>query len=92
MSFFYMQDLVTLVKHHIDTDSNKLIKESNCAYIQDYTLHDIANMINELSDYKVPIYADTETVDDYISLHNAPYRLKYVGLKQGIVNTYNKLK
>jgi len=36
MSFFYMQDLITLVTHHIDANSSKLIKESNCAYVDTY--------------------------------------------------------
>lgn len=92
MSFFYMQDLITLVKHYIETDSSKLIKECNCAYVRDRSLFDIANIINTLNDYKVPIYMDTQTVEDYVSLHNAPYGLNYIGLEQGIKNVYSKLK
>jgi nucleoside-diphosphate-sugar epimerase len=92
MSFFYMQDLITLVDHHIQTPSSFLIKESNCAYISSTSLLDIANIINELDDYKVPIYVDTQVGKDYESKYNAPYGLKYIGLKQGIIETYNKLK
>lgn len=92
MSFFYMQDLITLVKHHIEAPSSKLIKESNCAYTTKYSLLEIANMINELDDHKVPIYMDINPKDDYISNYNAPYGLNYIGLKQGIIKTYNKLK
>jgi nucleoside-diphosphate-sugar epimerase len=92
MSFFYMQDLITLVDHHIQTPSSFLIKESNCAYISSTSLLDIANIINELDDYKVPIYVDTQVGKDYESKYNAPYGLKYIGLKQGIIKTYNKLK
>lgn len=92
MSFFYMDDLVTLVNHHILSDSSKLLSESNCAYITSTSLWDIANMINELGDYKVPIYMDTQISSDYESSFNAPYNLNYIGLKQGIVNVYNKLK
>jgi nucleoside-diphosphate-sugar epimerase len=92
MSFFYMQDLITLVDHHIQTPSSSLIKESNCAYISSTSLLDIANIINELDDYKVPIYVDTQVGKDYESKYNAPYGLKYIGLKQGIIETYNKLK
>ena len=91
MSFFYMRDLITLVNHHIQSPSNSLLKESNCAYINSTTLLDIANIINELDDYKVPIYTDTQPGVDYESTLNAPYGLNYIGLKQGIINVYNKL-
>lgn len=92
MSFFYMQDLVTLVKYYIETDSSKLMKECSCAYIQDTSLLDIANYINELDDNKVPIYMETQPSEDYLSHYNAPYGLNYIGLEQGIKNVYNKLK
>jgi len=92
MSFFYMQDLITLVDHHIQTPLSSLLKESNCAYTNSTSLLDIANIINELDDYKVPIYIDTQVGRDYESNYNAPYRLKYIGLEQGIIKTYNKLK
>jgi len=92
MSFFYMKDLITLVDYHIQTSPNSLLKESNCAYIDSTSLLDIANIINELDDYKVPIYVDTQISKDYESNYNVPYGLKYIGLKQGIIETYNKLK
>lgn len=91
MSFFYMQDLITLVKHYIDTPSSKLLKESNCAYSTDISLLDIANTINELSDYKVSIYCDTQVSTDYTSSLSVPYNLNYIGLKQGIKTTYDNL-
>jgi dTDP-4-dehydrorhamnose reductase len=92
MSFFYMQDLITLVDHHIQASPSSLIKESSCAYVSSTSLLDIANFINELDNYKVPIYMDTQIGKDYESNYNAPYGLKYIGLKQGIIETYNKLK
>jgi GDP-L-fucose synthase len=92
MSFFYMKDLITLVEYHILTSSDSLLKESNCAYINLTSLLDIANIINELDDYKVPIYMDIQTGKNYESNFNVPYGLKYIGLKQGIIETYNKLK
>jgi dTDP-4-dehydrorhamnose reductase len=92
MSFFYMGDLIMLVKYHIDTDASKLMQECSCAYIAETSLLDIANMINELGEYIVPIFMDTQPSVDYESSLNAPYGLKYIGLKQGILNTYNKLR
>ena len=74
------------------TSFGTLLKESNCAYVSSTSLLDIANIINELGDYKVPIYVDTQIGINYESTFNAPYRLKYIGLEQGILETYNKLK
>jgi nucleoside-diphosphate-sugar epimerase len=91
MSFFYMKDLIALVDYHIQTLSSSLIKESNCAYIESTSLLDIANIINELEDYKVPIYVDTQVCEDYESSFNAPYKLNYIGLKKGIKETYDNL-
>jgi nucleoside-diphosphate-sugar epimerase len=92
MTFFYMKDLILLVKYHIDTRSTALITESSCAYCTQYSLKEITNMINELDDYKVPIYMTEEFAEDYISNYNAGYGLPYIGFKQGIRETYNKMK
>jgi len=91
MTFFYMEDLITLVDFYIKTDNPGLITECNCSYINSVSLLDIANMINELSDHTVPIYMDTAEVSDYESYYNAPYNLPYIGLARGIQETYNKL-
>lgn len=91
MSFFYMNDLIILVRYHIESSPSVLLKESNCAYTRSVSLFDIANMINELSIHKVPIYINTEKSDDYESKYNAPYGLPYHGLQKGIIDTYHKL-
>lgn len=92
MDFFYMKDLVKLVKYHIEESPTKLLKESNCSYINTYNLITIAHMINNLDEHKVPIYIDSAEVVDYTSKFNAPYGLDYIGLQQGILETYKKLK
>ncbi|MEI6880482.1 MAG: NAD-dependent epimerase/dehydratase family protein [Bacteroidota bacterium] len=92
MSFFYMDDLIMLINHYITSNSGSLITESNCSYTTSTSLLDIANIINELDDYKVPIYMDTQISKDYESTMNVPYSLNYIGLRQGIKNVYNKLK
>lgn len=92
MSFFYMPDLVTLVEHYIIADLQSLIGLCECAYITDVNLETVANFINELDEHKVPIHVGSEKGEDYISKYNAPYGLNYIGLRQGIINTYNKLK
>lgn len=92
MDFFYMKDLISLVQHHINSETSTLIKESNCSYVKSYSLLDIAHMINELDSHTSPILLDTIPGNSYISKFNAPYAIDYIGLKQGIVETYNKLK
>jgi nucleoside-diphosphate-sugar epimerase len=92
MTFFYMEDLITLVKHYIDTPHTKLIKECNCSYFITYTMLEIANIINNLSSYTVPIYADVNVVKDYDCILHVPYNLQMIGIKEGIKRTYNKLK
>jgi nucleoside-diphosphate-sugar epimerase len=92
MTFFYMKDLIKLVKHTIDTSSTKLTKEVYCSYIKNYTLREIADMINELDNHEVPIYMTDEFGEDYIAPAGAEYELDYIGVKQGIKEMYNKLK
>ena len=89
MDFFYMEDLIKLVKHYIE--ENHLPKVAECSYAKKYSLLDIANIINNLSDYKVPIkQLDSTTGQSYIG--KTYTNLPYVGLKQGIKTVYNKLK
>jgi len=92
MTFFYMKDLITLVDHYIETNSSALRKEVHCGYVETYTLVDIALFINTLGDYEVPILVGLNPGKDYCTDYNAGCGLKYIGLKQGIEETYNKLK
>lgn len=92
MTFFYMKDLITLVKYHIDTRSTALQTESYCSYATEYTLREITDMINELDNYKVPIYMTEEFAEDYVSKYNAGYELPYIGFKKGLQEVYTKLK
>jgi|TARA_R110000772_G_scaffold233248_1_gene344828 GDP-L-fucose synthase len=90
MDFFYMKDLVTLVKYYIS--ETYLPKNVDCSYNYNHSLHDIAYMINNLSDYKV----DREFTggvlghDKYAGEYN-PIIKNYIGLEQGIKNTYKKI-
>lgn len=87
-----MKDLVKLVEYIILENPDKLIKTHYASDINEYSLRDLAEYINTLEDYKVPIFVGTEPVEDYISKYNAPYVLEYIGIKTGILETYNKLK
>ena len=60
-------------------------------YLQSYKLSEVAEMINQLSDYKVPIKLGNMIKDSYIGKYKE-LPINYVGIKQGIKNVYNKLK
>ena len=92
MTFFYMKDLITLVKHYIDSRTTALTTESYCSYLTQHSLKEIADMINKLDDYKVPIYMTEEVAEDYTSNFNAGYGLPYIGFKKGLQEVYNKLR
>lgn len=91
MDFFYMADLITLVDHFLAKEE-WLFNEIDCVYMQKYKLTDIAQMINQIDKYRmdINISQDAEGVP-YVGLwRGLPIRL--IGLEQGIINTYNKLK
>jgi dTDP-4-dehydrorhamnose reductase len=89
MDFFYMPDLVTLVNYYIK--ENHLPKVTECSYDKKYSLLDIANLINNLSEYKVPIkQLDFTEGNPYIG--KTSLQLNYVGLEKGIQEVYNSIK
>ena len=93
MDFFYMEDLVKLVKYytrHGRTHYLHLSKNVDCTYETDPSLSDIANIINNLSNYKVKINIGEGRGKDYVGYLN-PLNIKWVGLEQGIKKTYKKL-
>ena len=93
MDFFYMKDLILLIKWLINQREEEFsIQEINCSYLEKNTLTQIAEMINSLSNYKVNIKIENEGQgDDYCDIHPImPFNL--IGLEQGIKETYNKLK
>jgi len=93
MTFFYMKDFVRLVKYILDNPHTKLQKQVCCSYVTNYTLREIADMINKLGDYKVPIHMTEKFGEDYVPNKTSQHRVvKYVGLEQGIKEVYSKLK
>jgi GDP-L-fucose synthase len=93
MDFFYIDDLVTLVKFYLN--KTHIPEEINAVYNKKYFLSDIADMINNLSDYKVDRVLEKEGLSrtyvgksTRLDLLNLPLK----GLEQGIKETYNKLK
>ena len=89
MDFIYMPDLISTVEYYM-TNTN-LEKNINCCYEEKYTLKTIANIINSLDTYKVPIITENKTqLEFYCSNSNLP-PINIVGLSQGIQNTYKSL-
>ena len=88
MDFFYMEDLKKLVKHYIK--ETHLPKHIDCSYSYHYSLDGIANIINNLSNHKVEIKIETPGHSRYTGEYT-PIIIDYIGLEQGIKETYNKI-
>ena len=89
MDFFFMEDLVSLVKWYLEEKEPP--KSINCSYKQKYTLSNIADTINKLNQYTVPVtIQNTDILEFYCGpSHNMP--IKTIGLERGIYTVYNSL-
>lgn len=94
MDFFGFADFIKVIKMYIQEQSSNLNKAFDCCYNTKFTLVDIANIINNLSDYKVNInVTDNEGMgDEYIGEYSPIYNLNYRGLKNSIEDMFNILK
>jgi len=90
MDFFYMKDFITLIKYCILTDN--LPKIIECSYNHSPTLYDVAQIINEIKDYKVNINIKNWELAPSFNGKFVDLGLDFVGLEQGIKNVYYKLK
>ena len=93
MDFFYMRDLASLVEWLIDyRDDEFPVQDISCSYLEKYTLKQIAETINNLDAYEVPILVESSAPGlDYCGTHPVmPFKL--IGLEQGIKQTFNILK
>lgn len=89
MDFYYMNDLINMVNHYIQNDD--LPKTVNCSYDEKYTLTHLANFINTLDNHKVPVIIESNADLQFYcgNSHNLP--ITEIGVKQGIINTFNLL-
>ena len=82
-------NLIKLLKYYIEEPN--LPKIAECRYNHQYNLLDIAHLINNLSDYKVPIKQLDSTIgSSYIGKTYTD--LPYIGLEKGIQEVYNIIK
>jgi len=89
MDFFYMKDLITLVEYYINNEAPKVI---DCCYNYSPTLYDVAQIINNLDNYKVNINIENWEMAPPFNGKFTDLGLKFIGLEQGIKNVYNILK
>jgi GDP-L-fucose synthase len=93
MDFFYIDDLISLVKFYIN--KSYIPEEINAVYNKKYLLSEIADIINNLSNYKVDRVLEKEGLSKmYVgkSTRLDLLKLPLKGLEQGVLETYNKLK
>jgi UDP-glucose 4-epimerase len=90
MDFIYMPDLVKIVEYYIN--NNNLYKETNCIYNTVCTLTRIAQLINELDEYKVEVKVEKGSGNNYNGNGGISLPINFIGLKKGIREVYNKLK
>ena len=91
MDFFHMQDLIKVVEYYIN--EKNLLKEFNCSYSEHVSLKEIANIINDLDNYKVDIMVVNENLaEPYVNNQWFGLGLNFIGLEQGIKEVYNKLR
>lgn len=89
--FFYTEDLYKILKYSLEStiESNK--KNIDCVYDRKYYLSDIAEIINGLDSYKVPVIINKEKKgNSYCGNFNID--LNYVGLEKGIKDLYECIR
>lgn len=90
MDFIYMMDLINIVKYYIK--NNNLPKTINCVYEKKYSLYDIAKMINQLDDYKVPIIVENTNSEELYCGPKHNLNVFEIGIEKGLKNTFRELK
>jgi hypothetical protein len=89
MDFFYMEDLCRLVSFYIRSENAPTVSE--CSYPKKYLLSEIADIINSMSTYKVPVIVEQGGMGENYIAGNGP-DMDFIGSEQGIYNTYNALR
>lgn len=90
MDFFYMQDLITVVRYYLETESPPV--EFDCVYRDKKSLFEVGGIINNLAEYRTEVLLEDKNLNlGYVGKFT-DLQLKYVGLEQGIKNTYIKLR
>ena len=92
--FFYIKDLINIIKYYIDNPKYDLDNEMDLIYQDLLSLKDVANLINDLDYNKVEIKIDNNTRDlDYLGnkSYGVNLPIELIGLKKGLEEIYNAL-
>ena len=90
--FFYIDDLVAVVKYYIDHPTYPLDDDMDLVYQQKYKLTDIGNIINQLDTHRVIVEAeDGREAPSYTGNLGINLDIKLIGLEEGIKRVYNAL-
>ena len=92
--FFYIKDLVNIIKYYIDNPKYDLDNEMDLVYQELLSLKDVANLSNDLDYGKVEIKIDNNTRDlDYLGnkSYGVNLPIELIGLKKGLEEIYNAL-
>ena len=97
MDFFYVDDLVTVIEHYIKNINklNELPKDLNLTYPEKYTLLEMGNYINSLTNYSVDVILQSEGLGlDYTGCSEklSDLNLDLIGLDEGICQVMKHLQ
>ena len=92
MDFIYVDDLYKIVNYFLHFRDRAHIKDVNCVYQKKYYLSEMAEMINNLDDYRVNVTREGQYPEH--SYCGAPNDLgiDYIGLEQGIKDCWTAWK
>ena len=92
MDFIYADDLYKILCLYLEDINILHPRDLNCVYEKKYYLSEIAEMINNLDDYKVNIVKLDQELDlSYVGTYNYP-DINYNGLEHGIKQCWSKWK
>ena len=92
MDFIYADDLYKIVSYYLNNGENIDIKDVNCVYPDKYYLSDLAEMINNLDDYKVNVTREGDYPEHSYCGSFHSLGIDYIGLEQGIRECWFKWK
>ena len=93
--FFYIKDLINIVKYYIDNPNLGLDDEMDLVYSELFTLVNIGELINKLDSHQVEIELDDKYGRDLDYLGNKTIGvnldIELIGLQKGLEEIYNAL-
>ena len=91
--FYYIKDLIKVVKYYIDNPKTTTPENVNLVYTNKLKLSGILNLINSLSHYNVDTVVKHPKLDKQYVGNNigVPLKLDLIGLENGIKEIYNEL-